>query len=667
MEPPSPPARRLLPPLLLAGFVLAFYARVLPQWTTSTVGPEGRMHVDGSLHLWQYEWIRRVLAEGGSLFRTHGLTFPVHVDLLGLWEGHLDLVVGAPFTTWAGPYAAANAASLVHLGMLGAGAWALCRGFAHRSAAAAAAAGVLILSPAVLHEFGEGRIEAGSLGLVALALLWGTRWLEHGRIVHLVGSLVALVLGITGYLHAGPMLALLLPGLVLGAVLSGRPSAVLAPCALRVRGLVLLVGLALVAWASLAFAHEHVSGQGMPFLATSVMRDSAYHGWFQQSRGGGLPLRDLFLPLPLARQAGTGLVLPLLALLSLAAPRPHAPTLPWWIGAAVLHFAAMGTTLALSGTGTVLESPYAWLPMVLPFLLRFQWPQRYLLLADLCLAVLAAIGLAAVLDRVATAPATLPRRVAKAAIPLVAVGAGLLQVSGHWPLPVAAPPPLPRLVHLVAQDRPAAVLEVQVGGNAGRSASWKAFHYDRFQAALVHGAPMCCLELPARQAPVALDRLVTRTPILAWLLHGRWTTDLESGEGPRPEAFGYTHLVVHGHGCGESILPLERFGWREHWLPMLEEASLDVQPHRGSIGLEAPVRREGDPLASRGFVGERSCDQVLAFLSDTYGPPAARESVGDGVVALWRLPRTPFLSAPDPATLKTIGPEPQARTLIRRR
>lgn len=170
---PSPTVRRLAPPLLLGALVLAFHARLLPVWTTGTVGSAGVAHVDASLHLWQYGWLSSVFERGGSLFTSDGLTYPANVDLLGLWEGHLDLLVAAPLVTWTSPYAAANTASLVHLAILAVGAYALCRALAGHAVAGALAAGLYLLSPVFGHEFGEGRIEAGCLGFVALALLWG--------------------------------------------------------------------------------------------------------------------------------------------------------------------------------------------------------------------------------------------------------------------------------------------------------------------------------------------------------------------------------------------------------------------------------------------------------------------------------------------------------------
>ncbi len=668
MAPSSRPTGRILPALLLAALVLGFYVPLLPWWSVTTVGPPDGLHVDASLHLWQYGWLRNVLEQGGPAFRATGLTFPAAVDLLGLWEGHLDLLVAAPLVTWAGPYAAANLASLVHLAILAGGVFALARGVSGSAAAAAAAAALAVLSPAVGHEFGEGRVEAGCLGFVALALLWAGRWWTGGRPVHLAGFVLALALALVGYLHSGPMLVLLLPCLALGYLVAGRrapdgsPAPWTRPRTFAFRGLLWLAALGALAAGALAFARLHVSAEGLPSFSASLMKDPAYHGWFDQSRGGGLPLRDLLLPLPLARQAGSGIVLPLVALLALAAPGRAARSLPWWLGALLLHVLAMGTVLSLAGEESRVGSPYAYLPVVLPFLLRFQWPQRFLLLADVCLAVLAAIGLAAAGDRVARwrRAGSLPVRALPVALPFVAVGAGLLQGGASWPYPVAPPPALPSIVSLVARDRPEGVLEVQVGGREAERASWQQFQYDRFLAALVHRAPMCCLELPRRLAPLSLDRMVARTPLMAWMLYGYRMPDLGIGGGVTPEAWGYTHLVIHGHGCSEDIRSLESVGWTPRWLPVIEDPSGERLSEKRTQG------RATQP------VEDRTCDEVLALLSDTYGPPAAREPAGDGTVVLWRLPRSPLLAEVDPALAELSTPSlhpspPPKREVLRPR
>ncbi|MBN1334423.1 MAG: hypothetical protein JXB39_00520, partial [Deltaproteobacteria bacterium] len=580
---------------------------------------------------------------GGPLLVTDGLTFPSRIDLLGICEGYLDWVVAAPLVSWAGPYAASNVASFLHYAMLAGGVFVLCRTLSGSAWAAATAAILLLLSPSVMHEFGEGRAVVGSLGLAALALSWSGRWVVSGRHRYLAGVLLALPVTMVGYLHAGPMLAMLLPCLAIGYVLRGRPAAG-GSRAWLVRGGLLALVLAALAFAALAFARRHVADVGLPTFNPGLLRGSAYRSWYMQGISGGLPLRDLVLPMPLARQAGSGAVLPLFALIALAAPRSLRPTLPWWIGAGVLHFAAMGTTLSIHEGGGIVGSPYRYLPAVFPFLLRFYWPHRYLLVGDICLAVLVAIGLVAVGRR-------WPRSRWRPAgvFSVGAVGLALAQAGWTWPFTPTDPDRMPDVVYRLAEDRPGAVLEISAGAN-GPGASWDRFHYDRFEAAIVHGAPMCCQELPVRLAPRSFDSVVYRTPVLAWMLEGKSTDAARTGDAVPIEAWGYTHLVLHGHGCTGAVRPLDDFGPDGRWLADLRDAgSADApasaaQAARGRHGPGGGGRRERGP--------ERTCDLVVAMLADIYGPPIASEPTGDGLVALWSLPRTPLLPADEPRLWK---------------
>ncbi|MBN1337449.1 MAG: hypothetical protein JXB39_15955 [Deltaproteobacteria bacterium] len=317
------------------------------------------------------------------------------------------------------------------------------------------------------------------------------------------------------------------------------------------------------------------------------------------------------------------------------------PTLPWWLGAGVLHFAAMGAILSLHEGGSGVGSPYRYLPAVFPFLLRFYWPHRFLLVGDICLAVLVAIGLVAVghrWPRLRWRPAGV--------VSVGAVGLAILQAGWTWPFAPTNPDRMPDLVHRLAEDQPGAVLEIATGANGPGVASWDRFHYDRFEAAVVHGAPMCCQELPVRLAPRSFDRVVCETPLLAWVLEGKSTDTARTGAAVPIEAWGYTHLVLHGHGCTGAVRPLDDFGFDGHWLDGPRDADFADAPasadqaSRGQYGPGGGGPRERVP--------ERSCDLVVATLADIYGPPIASEPAGDGLVLLWRLPRTPLLPADRP-------------------
>jgi len=206
------------------------------------------------------------------------------------------------------------------------------------------------------------------------------------------------------------------------------------------------------------------------------------------------------------------------------------------------------------------------------------------------------------------------------------------------------------------------VLEVHAGGLRHGPGPWELFHYDRFLAALVHEAPLCCMELPAHLAPPVLDHLTAQTPLLAWMLYGIPGFDLESGGGLAPEAWGYTHLVLHGHGCTVPTSPLESLGSTAPWRPGFEVEGQETQSAVETT--EFPAWQDAVRLDTGLPVEPPTCDQVMAILTDRYGPPAARQPAGDGLLALWRLPWSPLLPMSDPILGQTRAPA-QPLTVVR--
>ncbi|MBN1336533.1 MAG: hypothetical protein JXB39_11285 [Deltaproteobacteria bacterium] len=589
MDPPRPPVRRTLPLVGLLLFVIAGFVRLLPHWTTRVVASGGAsLHPDASLHLWQYSWLRRTLASGTVCFDSDGLVFPERVDLLSLWEGHLDLLVAAPVVGALGPAAAANTAAIAHLALLAVGAYVLGRSVARDAWAAATGATLLVLSPVFLREFHEGRIEAGSVGCLALALAWAGRWQAGGGVRFLFGFAAALAAGIVGYLHLGVLAACLLPLLALGCLAAGRdPGA--PPRARRVARALALAGvLAILALLAARFASLHVGTFRASLLDLGLLRDPSWHAWVERTRHNGLSPWELVRPFPWMPHAGSGGVLPLVALLSLLGPHRRR-TLPWWFGAAGLHLAALGTAWSL-GAGRVVLSPLGYLPLVLPFLLRFQFPQRFLLAGDLCLAVLAALGIAAVGARLAARTATPRRRLLALVAPVLGVVLlGLVQALPGWPFgTVEAASPSPAVAFLAA-EAPRAVLEVPAPGGPLWMRDRKPFLYDRYRAAAMHDAPLCCATLPEERSRSVEG--AEASGAVSWLLRGQGDPE----RGPSIEALGFSHVVVHGASCYATA----------------------VRP----AGVSAPP----------------DCRTVLAFLEARYGRPTRRWSTRGDVIAIWRL------------------------------
>ena len=104
----------------------------------------------------------------------------------------------------------------------------------------------------------------------------------------------------------------------------------------------------------------------------------------------------------------------------------------WGSVAAVFVFLSFGPVVGLSGGGA-LRLPYYYAMLWVPFFHYFEFPFRFIVVAYLALAVLAAFGLARILERLASRSS----RVVLASVVCISVFGEYL-ASARWPLPMSS-------------------------------------------------------------------------------------------------------------------------------------------------------------------------------------------------------------------------------------
>ncbi len=549
---------RLGPAGLLFLITLVLFAAILIEPSTRvTATSHGQLHGDVSLHLWQYFWLGRFLEGAEPLLRTRMLLFPAEVNLVTLWEGHLDLLLAAPLVTTIG---LTSTSSLVALAFTFGAALAVAY-LAGRTTgsrwSAAIAASLFLLSPPVLHEVAEGRAEILSLALIAPALVHARAWFLEGRPRDLAIAALFTVLCVCGYLAAGPLLVVFVPVLgacALPAILAARRAGADSWARPSVLARRLGLALALLGLAAVPFLLLAVLGLGPRLalvpLSGAVDNAAQLAEWLDLSTRNAHSLGSLLWPRlgdHLAKYPGLGPLLPLAALTALTSARWRWTALPWLATGLVFMLLSLGTELRVGET-TLLGLPYRLLPHAVPYFLRFHHPYRCMLAAALCFTVCAAMGLEGLRQQLAT------RRRWWLALAVVLPLLAGLQVSNMVPLPWAQlPQPGPAFTRL-AQEHPTGVV---VAIHRRWSHHWNDLEVDPLLGQLEHGAPVCCLSLPRTLWPAGLQQVERDHPLLG-ALTGPFA-EYDDRALPRDDltALGFSHLLVYTSTAPDPDAPPE--------------------------------------------------------------------------------------------------------------
>ncbi len=607
--------RRLVRPAVLVPaaipvLVLAGFWSLVGRISTHTLGDHHQLGADLRAHLWQYWWVNRTLEQGELTFVTQNLTFPAKLDMLSMWGGHLDLVAGIPLVGWLGVVGASNVVIMLFMAICGLCVYALALEVSGSRLGAFVGAMLYVLSPIMIGEAYEGRVEELCFGFIALFVLYAGRWLREGRGRHLALTLVSVAVALFAYYGTGLLSAAFIPPLALGYLAWTPTASVVLPTSGRSprRSLwqrigILAGALALMALPVLVQMFYRLGAQwlGDAPAADAAQRTDAVRDWLGLSHMCRSNLSQLFTPLPQRHTAGAGLVLPVAALLALIAPKAERRRLyPWLLSALVLSLLCLGPYLfALPGNLTI-PSPYVLLPKVLPFFTRFHYPYRFMLLGALCFAIMAAVGVSRV-------GSFLARR---SGIPFVAVlfplmvfTAGAVQAVGRFPVRVRTVgyPAYDHWQQLKAEGAKGVVLLSDGSTDAAA-----------FRSQMDHEIPFCCIEAPASLMPKELREL-QRTNLLFQYLTHRSHPDLMAN-------LGYVSWGSTGHKrlLAEDPSVLSRLGYT-HVVVSLSAGSAS---------------------------GDQAGATVLRdILRHHFGPPFIEDNPGGGVFVAYRI-RPPVEASP---------------------
>lgn len=516
--------------------------------------PAGHLldYVDQTGHYWHYWSFARAVELGQPLFSSTDIYFPVGADHLLHRGGHLLVVLSWPLVALgADPALASNLLSLLSLALTAAAGALLARRWcAHPVGLVLGAVGLGLCRPLMV-QLRHGQTEEALVGLLVLALLASEAALRRGAAwrLALAGGLWAACA--CANLEFGVFLVLLFPFLALAAPWCA-PWAIERAALHRAVWIVALAGLLVAPFVVTFWAHAHGAlGGVVGYAADPAFKDLPYR--IQASHG--VALTSLFWANTLEPDLSPSVLVLILAGLGLLAT-PHRER--WLWGAVALGFTvlALGPELRVDERALIQAGaphlPLYWLSRALPFLARQHFPARFLIVAQLGLVALAAMGAGALLRRF---------RRHRAAAPLLGLAVLLLaleQGRGAEELGTfAAPgPPSPATALLAADREPFAVILVPGFGQAD------VIHHGSYLQRCLHGHPTLDGMGADFLIPPALRDLGERQFLLARiraiLLHRRsgpereWSAgpSFDAGEGPVPGELellgdlGFRYLVL---------------------------------------------------------------------------------------------------------------------------
>ncbi len=622
---------RALPLVSVFTVLLVGFHRILAAPASRMLGVPGPYSIDADGHLWQYWWTHRAWRAGESLFLTRHIGFPVEMDMRNYWGGHLDLLPGIPLTEWFGVVAAANLVQVLFVLLLATGIYFRAAALTQDRLAGAFAALAYVLSPTVVFEVLNGRVEQLTFGWIALFLLGTGRWILTGRWGYLAGAATCFAVAGVGYLGGLLVTAMALVPLVLGyLLLLGRWGRRDRGGGLRLDG---------VLWKRVGILVGTLAALTLPFLLYALTRvGSKFAGggagpsaqqlqevqfdWLANVMGNAIPLRSFTSPFRAGGPLGAGYLLVVGGLLPLVGPsRLRRRALPWVAAAAVLMVLTLGPVVITLPGGGKTAFPYEWLARVIPFFSRFHYPNRFMLMGNLCLAVSVAMGLAEA-GRWLTARSGWPGvRILATVLACMVI---LHQVGWLFPYnAIAVRMPAQPLFEQLAEDGARGMLLVHDGGE-GTSPEFNQTG---------HGIPYCCDSMPASQQPEGMRALAAASPLfrfLSWQLHPNLSQH-PVGSGWRSKLALELGLEDVAQSCAEQNAVLRRGTPEWDELVAADPGALAVAGFTHVVVLTSRAGGKGLPA-----VGE---EVMLDLLGRHFGEPVIDGESFPVRLRAWRIPQ----------------------------
>ncbi len=384
-------------------FALAFFARSYPlaaNWQRHLFGQAG---VDQSTQLWLYWWTKYALWDSPqSLLYTHHLNYPLGVDITGDFICFLHALLAVPLQGLFGLTGAVNALYLLTYVFTSFGVFMLVRHLT-RSNLLAVVAGLLMVHLPYYTALNSLNTDLLSFGFAALFILYLLRTTqEEGWRPPVLAGLMLALTSMENMEHGLFMYLFLAFHLVYTGVSLRRQRQRLKLLARRVAALVVVFAVLVAPFAVIISLQMHEHHPHRPGLLgkgdLAVARDcepGQMDPTKYQTRSQGKVSADKLAALAL----GLGLLVVAMLLLGAGAD------LRYWLTAALL-FLLFSTGEAVSilwGAENPMAEPLVKVPNYLyllmhklPFVWRFGWPDRMVMVTILCLLVLGALGAARV-------------------------------------------------------------------------------------------------------------------------------------------------------------------------------------------------------------------------------------------------------------------------------
>jgi hypothetical protein len=465
---------------------------------------------------WDNWWIQHALSSSQNIFHTSFMFFPLGVSLASHSFSFTHTLISALLQVFTNATIAYNLAIWLIFPVAGLGMYWLAR-YVTRSRAAAWMAGLIYAFAPYHMTQALGHPHLSYVQFIPFAMLFILKTIETPRLRYVAGAIAALVL--TAY--AGPhllvvtltWLAIFLPCEFIAQRRRVQRSVLLALGSILMGTLVLSLPLVLPAVSDVAQGQSTEELQTGDFDNTqtdalALLIPTRYHPVFGES------LTTIYRDLGKNNQwmPYLGWLALLLGVVGVIVQRRR--SIGWLISGLAAIILALGPQLRFDGvTYAAAPLPFALLQNIFPFSF-LRSPDRFNIIVSLPLAILAAYGLAAILQRLSSSTA---RFAITALASLVILFEYLSVPYPIMPLPETSP----FILNLSQNDQPFAILDLPMGRNPSKVyLYWQTLHHQPLVEGHVSRTPARAYDyIEANAALRALrnvDQSADAPPVSAW-------------------------------------------------------------------------------------------------------------------------------------------------------